>query len=319
MPAISKSAPGKVILLGEHAVVYGQPAIAVPLNKLIAKAFVGARPDKPSGWVDLQAPDIGLESTLMDMPTKNPLALAVRLVLAELGISQPPAMYVRISSTIPVASGLGSGASVTVAIIRAVSEFLGKPIPDERVSALTYEVEKLHHGMPSGIDNTVITYSKPIYFRRTNHEGVNHVETFKVASPFTIVIGDTGIPSSTSIAVGDVRNSWQEEPQRFDSLFERVGEIVKNARTAIEEGEIESLGLMMDENQELLDEMGVSSRELDHLIQVARSTGAQGAKLSGGGRGGNMIALVASDIAEKVSQELSKAGATNTIVTEIRN
>jgi mevalonate kinase len=317
MPAISESAPGKVILLGEHAVVYGQPAIAVPLKKVKAKAIVGARPDKPTGWVGLQAPDIGLETTLMDLPAKDPLAYAIKLVFDELGISRPPAMYVRITSTIPVAAGLGSGAAVTVAIIRALSKFLGKPIPDERVSALTYKVEKLHHGTPSGIDNTVITYSRPIFFEGPSKGDGNQIETLKVAIPFTIVIGDTGIPSPTSIAVGVVRRAWQEEPHRFDDIFERVGGIVKSARRAIEQGEIESLGLLMNQNQELLDEIGVSSEELDRLLQVARVTGAQGAKLSGGGRGGNMIALVANEMAEHVSQALREAGATNTIVTEI--
>lgn len=317
MPAISASAPGKVILLGEHAVVYGQPAIAVPLNKVKAKAIVAARPDKPAGWVGLHAPDIGLETTLMDLPANDPLAYAIKLVFDELGVSRPPAMNIRITSTIPVAAGLGSGAAVTVAIIQALSRFLGRQLPNEQVSTLTYEVEKLHHGTPSGIDNTVITYSRPVFFERSSKGDGDRVETFKVAIPFTIVIGDTGIPSPTSIAVREVRCAWQEEPQRFEDLFERVGGIVKSARRAIEQGEIESLGLLMNQNQELLGEMGVSSKELDHLLQVARATGAHGAKLSGGGRGGNMIALVASEMAEQVSQALREAGATNTIVTEI--
>jgi mevalonate kinase len=228
-------------------------------------------------------------------------------------------MYVRITSTIPVAAGLGSGAAVAIAIIRALSEFLGKPLPDERVSALAYEVDKLHHGTPSGIDNTVITYAMPVYFERADRGDVNRVETFSVGTPFTIVIGDTGILSPTSIVVGDVRRSWHEEPQRFNDLFKRVGRIVRSARRAIEKGEIKSLGLLMNENQELLDEMGVSSEELDRLIRTARITGAKGAKLSGGGRGGNMIALVAKEMVEHVSQALLDAGATNTIVTEVKS
>jgi len=166
MPAISASAPGKIILFGEHAVVYGQPAIAVPVTQVRARAIVTAEPRQPAGSVRIQAPIIGLEAWLAELLPEDPLASVARLVFAELGLSQPPALTIRVTSTIPVAAGLGSGAAVSVAIIRALSEFLGRRLPAERVSALAYEVEKLHHGTPSGIDNTVIAYARPVYFVR---------------------------------------------------------------------------------------------------------------------------------------------------------
>jgi mevalonate kinase len=106
----------------------------------------------------IQAPAIGLDASLNDLPPEHPVAAAVNGVLSTLGATRPPACSLRITSTIPVASGLGSGAAVSVAIIRALSAFLGHPLRDEQVSALAFEVEKLHHGTPSGIDNTVITY-----------------------------------------------------------------------------------------------------------------------------------------------------------------
>jgi mevalonate kinase len=318
MPAISASAPGKVILFGEHAVVYGQPAIAVPVTEVQAKAIVTGRPDQPSGWVNLQAPNIGLEAPLIDLPADNPLSKAVKGVFEATSISRIPAMTIRITSTIPIASGLGSGAAVSVAIIRAVSEFLGRPLPDERVSALAFEVEKLHHGTPSGIDNTVITYAMPVYFVRTDQGDMKRVETFKVSSPFTILIGDSGVPSPTAVTVGDVRRAWQADTARFESLYASTGAIVEHARRAIEHGDIAALGPLMDENHELLVKMDVSSNELDRLIQAARQAGALGAKLSGGGRGGNMIALVKPAEANFISESLRIAGATNTIITQVK-
>jgi mevalonate kinase len=319
MPAISASAPGKVILFGEHAVVYGQPAIAVPVNQVRARAIVSAQPDRPSGWVSLQAPDIGLEASLEDLPAGNPLSLAINSVFEATKISRIPAMAIRISSTIPIAAGLGSGTAVSVAIIRALSEFLGQPLLDERVSNLAYEVEKLHHGTPSGIDNTVITYEKPVYFVRTAEWEADQVDRFNVASPFTILIGDSGVPSPTAVTVGDVRNAWQENGVFYEGLFASTGAIVKQARQAIENGDIAALGPLMDANQDLLVKMGVSSAELDILVRAARQAGAYGAKLSGGGRGGNMIALVPRETAEQIAISLISAGATNTIVTEVKS
>ncbi|MEE9188864.1 MAG: mevalonate kinase [Anaerolineales bacterium] len=319
MPAISASAPGKVILFGEHAVVYGQPAIAVPVNQVRARAIVSARPDRPSGWVSLQAPDIGLEACLEELPAGNPLSLAINSVFEATNISRIPAMAIRITSTIPIAAGLGSGAAVSVAIIRALSEFLGQPLPDERVSILAYEVEKLHHGTPSGIDNTVITYGKPVYFARTTEGETGQVDRFNVARPFTILIGDSGVPSPTAVTVGDVRSAWQADSVLYERLFASTGAIVNQARQAIENGDIAALGPLMDENQDLLVKMGVSSAELDHLVRAARQAGAYGAKLSGGGRGGNMIALVTRGTAEQIAEAIISAGATNTIVTEVKS
>ena len=312
MPAITASAPGKIILFGEHAVVYGRPAIAVPVNQVAARAIAMANPHQPSGEVLIQAPDIGLESRLSELPGDHSLAIAVTSVLTELEIQRPPAFTLRVTSTIPIAAGLGSGAAVSVAIIRAVSSFLGRPLANEQVSGLAYEVEKHYHGSPSGIDNTVITYNMPVYFVRGHP-----VETFQVANPFTIVIGDTGIKSPTAIAVGDLRKLWQADPDPYEILFDKTGQIADDARRLIEGGRPDKLGPLMFENQLLLQEMGVSSPELDYLVKVALEAGALGAKLSGGGRGGNMIALVEPEQASSVAKALARGGATRTIITKV--
>lgn len=309
----SSTAPGKIILFGEHAVVYGQPAIAVPVTHVRAEAVI--EPARGGEAARILAPGVGLDTRVDELPLSHPLSVALRGVLSACGIAEPevPPFQLTIQSTIPVAGGMGSGAAVSVAVIRAVSAFFGHPLPDEQVNALAYEVEKLHHGTPSGIDNTVITYARPVYFVRGQP-----IETFTVPTPFTVVIADTGVPSSTAITVGKVRKGWEADPERFNLWFERVGEIVRAARHAIESGTPLTLGPLMDENHALLQHMGVSSPELERLVEAARGAGALGAKLSGGGGGGNMIGLVEPEAAKGVAEALHAAGAVMTIVTEVR-
>lgn len=313
MPVFSAYAPGKIILFGEHAVVYGRPAVAVPVQQVQARAVVEPDLRAPSGQVRLQANAINLNQTLAELPPGQPLAAAVHAVLAALAIGKPPACTIRVTSTIPVAAGLGSGAAVTVAVMRAFSAFLGRPLADEQVCALAFEIEKLYHGTPSGIDNTVITYAQPVYFIQGQP-----IKTLRVVEGFSMVIGDSGVKSPTAVSVGDVRRAWQAQHDWFEALFSRIGELAQEACHLLEHGPSRPLGALMDENHALLQEIGVSSPELDKLVQAARQAGAWGAKLSGGGRGGNMIALADAETAGQVVQALQAAGAVRTLVTEVK-
>lgn len=312
MPVIFATAPGKAILFGEHAVVYHRPAVAVPVMQVRAKAAVSPLPQSAVPQIQIQAPEIGLEANLADLPMDDPLKMAVFGTLDALNISLPPAFSLRITSTIPIAAGLGSGAAVSVAIIRAVAAFFGHPLSNEKVSELAYKVECRHHGTPSGIDNTVVTYAQPLYFVRGRP-----MEMLSVAAPFTLIIGDTGVSSLTAAVVNDVRLRHDHEPERYEALFDRIGEIAYLSRKIITAGDPSDMGVLMNENHALLMEMGVSSPELDHLVIAARQAGALGAKLSGAGRGGNMIALVTPENAQSVAHALGQAGAVRAIVTHI--
>jgi mevalonate kinase len=303
------SAPGKVILFGEHAVVYGQPALAVPVTQVQAEVRI----DKIfSSGIRINAPNIQLNEKLDSLAASHPLAATVRNTLSALAAGSLTGVAILVRSTIPVASGLGSGAAVSVAIIRALAKHLKKDLTDEQVSALAFETEKLYHGTPSGIDNTVVTYAKPVYFVKGQP-----IEILQVRKPFTIVIGDTGIPASTIESVRDVRVQRHKNPERYETLFAAVGSIAKTACQLIESGMPESFGPLLDENHALLRNMGVSSPELDHLVEAARRAGALGAKMSGGGRGGNMIALVPAGKAGAIARSLKEAGATSTIITKV--
>lgn len=311
MPAGTGAAPGKVILFGEHAAVYGQPAIAVPVQQVAARALVRPLFNAPSGRIRIQAPEVGLDADLDQLDPQHPLAAAVRFTLEAMGVQHPLAVTIKIGSTIPVAAGLGSGAAVSVAIARGLSSFLGHPLADEQVSAVAFEVEKIHHGTPSGIDNTVITYNRPVYFIKGQP-----LQTFTLGAPLNLVIADTGIPSPTKVTVGDVRTAWEVDSERYETLFAEIGEIAKAARRALEAGDLAAVGELMNQNHALLQQLKVSSPELDALVDAARTAGALGAKLSGGGRGGNMLALAAGDPAP-LQAALQAAGARATLHTVV--
>jgi len=303
-------APGKVILFGEHAVVYGRPAIAVPVTEVQAQACI--EPGVAGQGVVVVAPDLDRRVVVCEAADDEPLACIVRLTLETMGRERDPDLTVTITSTVPIARGMGSGAAVSTAIVRALAQHFHYWFPSRAISDLVYQTEVLYHGTPSGIDNTVVAFEKPIYFVK----GVGW-EVFWVGKPFWLAIADTGIKSSTREVVGDLRHGYQADPARYQPLFDRIGEIAVAARSAMEQGRTEALGQLMDENQALLREMGVSCPELDRLVMAAREGGAQGAKLSGAGRGGNIIALVAKETRGRVDMMLRLAGATNVIVTEV--
>ena len=320
----TSSAPGKIILFGEHAVVYGRPALAIPVTQVHADVEIA---DSDSTGILIHAPSIHLHADLNSLPSDHPIASVVHNFLFASRIAPFPNLNISITSTIPVASGLGSGAAVTVALVRALSSHLNYSMTDEDVNAFACDIEKLHHGTPSGIDNTVITYAKPVYFvkrlpspsgRGAGGEGrVNTIEPFKVGSPFTIVVGDTGISAPTKESVTDVRKLWEADKAKWEGMFDEVGDIAKVAKERIETGDWRLLGELMNRNHELLQEMTVSSPELGRLVEAARKAGAAGAKLSGGGRGGNMIALAEPEKADDISSALMSAGAKNTIITRV--
>lgn len=301
---IEATAPGKVILFGEHAVVYGRPALAAPVTQLRARAVLEAG-DGPD--VGLIAPDLGRATTLAAARDTNPLAATVRLVERRAGRTLPPGVSVSVSSAIPIASGLGSGAAIAVAVIRALDAYFALGLSREEVSALAYETERLHHGTPSGIDNTVIAFEQPVYFVRQTP--ANHIETFRPARPLRLVIADTGVRSATKDVVSDVRRCWEADHDRFEAIFDACGRLAEAGRAALAVGDLASVGRLMNDNHAQLVAMTVSSAALDRLVEAARAAGALGAKLSGAGRGGNLIALVTSESEAAVCDALTAAGA----------
>lgn len=306
----TSSAPAKAILVGEHAVVHGQPAIAVPLSQLRAcvDSHISAFPLKVSSSNAERAPFYWCED---ESRSTDPLMRAIELTARYFAVKSLHGELV-IRSDIPIASGLGSGAAVTTALARGVAALLGRDIADEDLNAIVYEVEKLHHGTPSGIDNTVIVYEKPTYFVKDRS-----IDFIEINRPSTLVLGDTDVPSPTRAAVADVRIQLERQPGRTQDLFARIGALVEQARSAIEAGDHRQLGKLMTQNHRLLQALDISSVFLDRLVEAALRGGAYGAKLSGGGRGGIMIALVSPDSEASVKKALRQAGAKRVIVSSM--
>jgi mevalonate kinase len=315
----SVAAPGKVILVGEHAVVYGRPALAVPVWQTVATAQVQAQSaTDPARGLLIVAQDIGRTLHLRTLDPgaspDEPLLVVARHTLAALGMAIPPNWRVTLHSQIPMASGMGSGAALSAALARGLFEMAGVLPEPAHISQLVYAGEEIYHGTPSGIDNTVVAYGQPIWFRKGEPPQV-----VKPARAFNLAIADNGVPASTRATVGHVRQLWQADPSRFDAIFTRIGELVAQARRALESGDRDALGAIFDANQDLLQQLEVSTPGLERLIEAARVAGARGAKLSGGGGGGNVIALVEDDTQEAVSQALYAAGAARVILTQIDN
>ncbi|MCD4737885.1 MAG: mevalonate kinase [Anaerolineae bacterium] len=296
---LERSAPGKVILCGEHSVVYGRPAIAVPVAGLRARAQI----EPARGGLRIVAADLGEEFWLRDAPVEQPLAALARLTLEHLTAAEPDARLT-VHSELPIAAGLGSGAAVSVAVARALVAFLGHELGAKAVSTLAYEVEKIHHGTPSGIDNTVIAWEQPVYFVKGAAP-----EVFTVSAPFWLLIANSGIPSLTREAVQGVRQRRDAERACYTAYFARMGQLADAARQTISAGDITALGPLLDENHTLLRQLGVSLPALDRLVASARAAGALGAKLTGGGMGGNVIALVCVERKAAVAEALRQAGA----------
>jgi mevalonate kinase len=311
MPMTMASAPGKAILSGEHAVVYGRPAVAVPVTEVRAEASV--EEGAAGQGVVVVAPDLHRRVVVRAAAENNPLARIVRLTLEKVGQELDPDLTVTVTSTIPIARGMGSGAAVSTAIVRALGKHLHHWFASQAISDLVFQTEVIYHGTPSGIDNTVVAFEKPVYFVKDVAQ-----EVFWVGAPCLLAVADTGIESSTKEVVGDLRRRYRADPGRYEPLLDQVGDTAIAVRAALEQGQLGDLGCLMDENHTLLQDLGVSCPELDRLVGAAREGGALGAKLSGAGWGGNMIALVTEETRGRVDMMLRLAGATSVIVTTVQ-
>lgn len=305
---LSASACGKAILLGEHAVVYGKPALAVPLPGLRAVAEVETTPAGTGIVID--ALDIGRQThypsgslAAADLHTRA-MVTTISNVLAALGNSSVPDLAITLRSQIPPARGLGSGTAVTCALIRALSAQLDQPLDDAAVSALALRTEVLYHGNPSGVDNTVIAHEKPLLYQRGQP-----LQPLGPIPAFALVIADSGIASRTVDAVERIGRAWEADQATYEDRFARIGQLTRQGCAALQRGDWPALGAAMNANQALLAELGVSTPQLNSLIAAALTAGALGAKLTGGGLGGCVIALVDKRTAYPVTRAFYEAGA----------
>ncbi|MCG8434359.1 MAG: mevalonate kinase, partial [Gammaproteobacteria bacterium] len=225
------------------------------------------------------------------------------LILDKLGLSET-SMKIEVFPNVPRAMGLGGSAAVAVAIIRALDSHYAIGLDDEEVNDLAFECEKVAHGTPSGIDNTMATFGQCLIYRPGSPP---LREELFVKEPIKFVIGMSGVESLTAKMVAKVRQSWEKNTKLYERIFNEINALTLQGVRAVSEHDMEQLGELMNVCQGLLNALQVSSWEIEELIQIARDNGALGAKLTGGGGGGSMIALCP-DNADKVARAMQNAG-----------
>ena len=294
---------GKVILFGEHFVVHGVPGIVSAID-----STNDAEVKKTAKGITVK--DVRKAAKGYAEEKKAQQLESIDRILKAMGIEPTSVAFdIWLGGNLPGFSGLGASAASSVAIARAIAEEIGKKFSDEQINEIAYEAEKAYAGTPSGIDNTAATFGGLLWFEKNMKGGPNTIEKLRIQKPVEIVIGSTGVVANTKAMVEGVAERKRNHPEKYDALFEQAEAIALIGRKALNEYDLKKVGELMNDNHRLLKEIEVSHEKLDLLVDVARKQGAYGAKLTGGGGGGCMVALTpGKDSQEKVANAIKKAG-----------
>lgn len=287
------TAHGKVILFGEHAVVYGVPALAVGIDRGASAEATAIAGDGPStllvrGWNvrvrddEADAPDVPLARAFRD------LLAVTREAQAAAGDAPTGAVVVEASADLPPGGGLGCSAALGVAVARALD---GRAAPDD-VAARANAWERVFHGNPSGVDAAVSSLGGCVFFERGEAGAPASIRRVSVPTTLHLCVGNSGSASSTKSMVEAVARLRERRPETTQKAFDAIHTLVKNARLAIEAGDTRAIGQLLDLNQMLLSGLFLSTPEIEQMCAAARGAGALGAKLTGAGGGGSVVALV---------------------------
>ncbi len=347
----------KVILFGEHSVVYGYPAVALPLRNLCMRATVSNECtfnfelDK-SFELKSKTTSLNSHSSLnssnlhSSLNSSNSLSVETsietniddNIVFSALGFTGllrniPPRfssirtaihcaldfagwdgerLYVLTESDFPPERGLGSSAASAGAIIRAILDYYGIEANQSQLFSLTQQAERVAHGRPSGLDAVATSSLLPVKYCNGSFDYMN------INMRAWIVLADSGLKGMTRVTVEDLRKKRDENPTFVNSLLQELGDIALSAEDDLLNGSSENVGIKMIRAHRILDKLGISTPLLNDLVDAAYSNGALGAKLTGGGGGGCVIAIADSeDCAYKVSDAFKSAGAKKTWIVDI--
>ncbi len=294
---------GKTILFNEHFVVHGVPGIVSAIDSA-AEAEV----KKTGEGITIEdtrkgAKGYAEKKRLQQMESIERMLKAMNINLKEVSLS------IWLGGSLPGFSGIGASAASSVAIARAIAEEFEMDLSDEKINDAAYEAEKAYAGTPSGIDNTAATFGGLIWFKRNLNGGSNTIERLSIKEPVEVVICNTGITANTKMMVAGVAERKKKYLQKYNSLFKQAEELAFTARKTLERFDLRKVGELMNENHHLLQEIEVSCKELDYLVKLAREQGAFGAKLTGGGGGGCIVALTpGQDLQVAVASAMERQG-----------
>lgn len=296
------SAHSKLILIGEHAVVYDQPAIAIPFPKVNVSCEVTQKQGAVSFISDFYTGEMA------SIPEKmKGFAECVKEVCRH--VKQPlENLQIQLSSSIPIGRGLGSSAAIAVALVRGLFDFFDLKLSRFELRRFVDLAERYAHGTPSGIDMEATSHNEPIWFEKNKV-----VEALTIEHPFYFVVADTGRIGDTHAAVASIKKKHKNDYYSTKAKVERIGLLTSQAQIALKTGDSELLGDALNQAHHNLAQLGVSDPGLDYYVEMSQKAGALGAKLTGGGRGGCMIALAPSlTVAAEIEQALLQVGATQT-------
>ncbi|MDR2976304.1 MAG: mevalonate kinase [Streptococcaceae bacterium] len=295
-------AHAKLILIGEHSVVYGQPAIALPVNLLKMRVTLM----KTRYGQIIQDAEMRNRLELMEDDFEGIRQLILRL-LKKFDSEKMP-FSLEIDSNIPRGRGLGASAALATAVTKAFFDYFDADLSKDELLYFVNFSEAIIHGRASGIDAATVNSNTPLWFIKNQV-----IEPLEIELPGLLVIGDSGIHGLTSQAISTVRQKLHEEKETTEENIARLGDYATQAKKVLTSSKIYGLGPILNSSQAILRELGVSHPKLDNLIDAAQKAGALGAKLTGSGLGGVMVALAANATdAIRISQTLAKHGAQNT-------
>ena len=288
---------GKVILFGEHFVVYGLPGIASAISDYtVAKVEEG---ENGLTLIDNRPAVDGYKKT-----KQGEISREFELILnfMKIDVNKTP-LKITLSGNLECASGIGASAALASSAARALSKHFDLGLNDDQINEVAYEGEKGSAGTPSGIDNTCSTYGGMLIFEKDLSGGPNKIQRI-TSSPLEIIMANTGITQETKEVVEDVKKEKDRDPEKFEKIFNDYKKIFDEAVTSLEQGDTKKIGELMNRNQELLRQITVSCPEIEEIISIAKTNGALGAKLTGTGRGGLVICLSPN---KETSETIAKA------------
>lgn len=297
---------GKTILFGEHFVVYGLEGIPCALGQITTAQVKIITGDKGYELIDNRPATPGYK----EEKTPEYTALISR-ILDYMQVKDK--VQIILSGDLYCASGVGASAACAAAIAHAISDEYKMNWNDEQINKAAFEGETAGSGTPSGIDNTAAVYGGFLLFKKNTSGGANKIEVIKIKQPVEIVLGNSGKTALTKEVVGDVKKLKDAKPDEVQKVFDEYVVLEEEAKKALQNYDLKKLGELMNKNHELLQKITVSCKELDELVEIARKAGAFGAKLTGTGRGGMMIALTpGKELQEKVAKAIESKGYTAT-------
>lgn len=306
---IKASAIGKIILMGEHAVVYGEPAIAIPFASAKIRVFI----QEIDGPIMIKS---HLYKGPFDQAFENlyPVFALVNKILKKFN-KDPFGFSIEIKSTIPVERGMGSSAALAAATVKVLYKYFKVDLTPNTLNHLVNFSENIVHGNASGIDSAIVINEKPLYFIK--NQPLKH---FNYKLDGYLIVSDTGEKGNTKLAVSKVKEYINQQPETGITLIKDLGKLTVKAKKVILKNNPEKLGILMNQAQIILEKLGVSNNKIEKLVQVSLDHRALGAKLTGGGLGGCVITLCANKAdAQKISQKLLENGASKTWLMKLNN